>query len=131
MLPGYETDAISRLHPIAIPPGRNGMQPDVAISYSSSRANGWVGVGWDVGVSTIEVETRFGVPTYESDNETYVFNGAAIVCQPAVGGVRICQRRVEGSFDRIERFGQYPNQLHWVVTGRDGTLRLTASPRSG
>ena len=31
--------------PLIIPPGRAGMQPSLALSYSSSGRNGWLGVG--------------------------------------------------------------------------------------
>ncbi|TQV79517.1 tandem-95 repeat protein, partial [Aliikangiella coralliicola] len=34
--------------PIAIPPGRNGMQPNVSLSYSSKSGNGKVGMGWSL-----------------------------------------------------------------------------------
>ena len=34
--------------PIQMPPGRNGMQPNVSLNYSSSSGNGVVGVGWSL-----------------------------------------------------------------------------------
>jgi hypothetical protein len=42
--------------PIVVPPGRQGMQPAIALSYDSSRGNGPLGVGWDVGVSRVEAD---------------------------------------------------------------------------
>nr|WP_246722905.1 fibronectin type III domain-containing protein [Aliikangiella sp. G2MR2-5] len=38
--------------PIAIPPGRAGMQPNVSLNYSSRSGNGIVGVGWSLGVGS-------------------------------------------------------------------------------
>src|SRR5262245_50030457 len=40
--------------PIRIPPGRAGMEPKIALSYSSMAGNGLAGVGWNIdGLSAI------------------------------------------------------------------------------
>ena len=39
--------------PIEVPPGRNGIAPNLALTYSSNGGNGWVGVGWDIGLGEI------------------------------------------------------------------------------
>ena len=35
--------------PIVVPPGRNGVEPDLSLNYSGGQANGSVGVGWSIG----------------------------------------------------------------------------------
>ncbi|MET1257219.1 SpvB/TcaC N-terminal domain-containing protein [Aliikangiella maris] len=45
---GVSGSAASYAIPISIPPGRNNMQPKVALNYSSRSGNGIAGVGWSL-----------------------------------------------------------------------------------
>lgn len=47
-------------YPLEVPKGRAGLEPKLAVAYSSGGANGWLGVGWDVAMPTITVDTRWG-----------------------------------------------------------------------
>src|SRR6185436_17278522 len=45
---------------IEAPPGRRGMNPSVAITYSSSGGgDGWLGVGWNLEMPSVLIDTRF------------------------------------------------------------------------
>ena len=52
-------------YPLQLPPGRAGLQPQLAIQYNSSGGNGWLGLGWDLSMPSITIDTRWGVPRYD------------------------------------------------------------------
>jgi RHS repeat-associated protein len=104
-------------YPIETPPGRNGIGPSLALTYDSERvnANGWLGVGWDLRMSSIEIDTRWGVPKYDG-SEIYLLDGAPLAW---TGNKYV--RRVESSFDHIERIGTGPTNYSWKVMDKNGT----------
>ncbi|MEG2071235.1 MAG: SpvB/TcaC N-terminal domain-containing protein, partial [Bacteroidales bacterium] len=126
-------------YPLDIPAGRQGMQPQLALSYSSGGGNGWLGVGWDISLPAITVETRWGVPRYDhsKESEVYVLNGEQLVTKDANGHHRPMPHRtnnwqarmnghiqfyprVEEAFDSIVRHGSNPTNYWWSVTDRNG-----------
>ncbi|PRY87223.1 virulence plasmid B protein [Marinilabilia salmonicolor] len=116
-------------YPINIPAGRQGMQPQLGISYNSGGGNGWLGLGWDLSVPSITVDTRWGVPRYDTINEseTYLMMGEQL-SPLAHKGEKILREknkqfypRVEGSFNKIIRRGDKPENYYWIVTDKSGT----------
>lgn len=132
-------------YPIEIPAGRKGMQPQLAISYNSGGGNGWLGLGWDLSVPSISIDTRWGAPRYDTDKETetYMLNGEMLTPvahrsdyddlpdrsdNPAA--TKVFHTRVEGQFNRIVRHGNTPNTYWWEVTDKNGTRHLFGSTGS-
>jgi RHS repeat-associated protein len=115
-------------YPIEVPPGRNGVEPELAVTYDSERKDGgWMGVGWDVSLSRIEVDTRFGVPVTSSTtptqydgNEVYGIDGQLLTAiDPPGTQNRRYQRRVEGPFEQITNNGAGAGST-WTVIDKNG-----------
>jgi RHS repeat-associated protein len=135
---------------IEVPPARNGMAPDLNISYSSDGGSGWLGEGWNLNVSSITVDTRWGVPRYTNsstptslniiETETYNLDGvmlastyflnssnrdSTLVAHSGAFETRFGDRqfypRVETDFKKIIRKGKSPSTYYWEVTDKRGT----------
>ena len=50
--------------PIALPPGRNGFQPQLNLVYSTGNGNGPFGLGWNLSIPGVSRKTSKGVPRY-------------------------------------------------------------------
>ncbi|MGF2734656.1 SpvB/TcaC N-terminal domain-containing protein [Marinobacter sp. DUT-1] len=116
-------------YPIEVPPGRQGMQPQLAVQYSSGGGHSWLGHGWDLSTQAITIDTRWGVPRYdaEKETETYLLNGSQLTPMAHVGepearsAEKVFHTRVEGGFQKIIRHGDNPTNYWWEVIDKSGT----------
>jgi RHS repeat-associated protein len=116
-------------YPIDLPPGRNGMQPALAVQYNSGGGNGWMGLGWDIAMQSVSIDTRWGVPRYDAalETESYVLDGEPLTPVAHRGELKprtaekTFHTRVEGQFRRIIRHGSAPANYWWEVTDKNGT----------
>ncbi|PIQ83299.1 MAG: hypothetical protein COV75_08255, partial [Candidatus Omnitrophica bacterium CG11_big_fil_rev_8_21_14_0_20_63_9] len=105
--------------PIAVPPGRKGMQPSLALGYSSSGRNSWLGVGWNLDLGYIERSTKNGVPKYDaSDTFTFMFQSVTSDLVKIPDGTY--RAKDEGLFLRFEDKGV----AGWEVRDKSGTRYL-------
>ena len=128
-------------YPLQIPAGRQGMQPNLALTYSSNGGNGWLGVGWDISIPCISLDTRWGVPRYDANYETeiYLLNGDQLLTknddgttfrdmphrtnirQPRLPDGTQFYARTSKAHDSIIRHGTNPRNYWWEVIDRTGT----------
>lgn len=128
--------------PLKIPAGRQGIQPEFALRYNSEGGHSWVGLGWDLSFPAITIDTRWGVPRFNPDEETetYLINGKQLfptahrkdLVPRNTSGTKQFWRRVEGPFDRIIRHGTSPENYTWEVTTKNGVRYFYGGfPESG
>ncbi|MDH5399066.1 MAG: hypothetical protein OEX02_13025, partial [Cyclobacteriaceae bacterium] len=128
-------------YPLNIPAGRAGMQPQLGLSYNSGGGNGWLGLGWNIMTPAITVDTRWGAPRYDdaTETETYSLNGEMLTPVAHRGtpesrnkdGEKQFYPRVEGSFQKIIRKGNNPQEYRWIVTDKSGTKYFYGSTQTG
>lgn len=135
-------------YPIELPPGRNGLDPELALQYNSSGGNSWMGVGWDLAKRTVSIDTRWGVPRYDGsdETETYLVEGEQLAPIAYRGPVRkraddletfggcsnlkVFHTRVESEFRKIIRHGGSPTSYWWEVIDKTG-MRFFYGARPG
>ncbi|SOC52015.1 SpvB/TcaC N-terminal domain-containing protein [Ornithinimicrobium cerasi] len=122
-------------YPILVPPGR-GITPDLGLTYDSAGDNGWLGLGWDLSVDEVAVDTTYGAPHFDPDreSESYLLDGDPLVpnalgltWEPRLDGDRQdWTRQVETSYERIIRreVGDGgPKNYLWEVHDKQGNVR--------
>src|SRR5687768_3674750 len=62
--------------PIALPPGRNGFQPQLNLVYSTGNGNGPFGLGWSLSIPGVSRKTSRGIPVYDNAKDTFIISGA-------------------------------------------------------
>ncbi|MEE8476996.1 MAG: SpvB/TcaC N-terminal domain-containing protein, partial [Gemmatimonadales bacterium] len=120
-------------HLLPVPPGRAGVQPDLALIYDSSGGTSWAGTGWDLSVGAITVDTKFGAPRYLSgwESESYLLDGARLfpnairtVLEVREAGPRAdWVLQLEDDHDLIIRHGDTPSTYCWEVADTEGNHR--------
>ncbi|HOM11560.1 MAG TPA: SpvB/TcaC N-terminal domain-containing protein, partial [Spirochaetota bacterium] len=99
--------------PITIPKGRAGMQPQLELTYSQQGGSGPLGLGWNMRISSISIDTKWGAARYDG-TDVYSLDGSQLVPVDNGGNYRT---RIEGGFAKI----YYDKQSNcWTVTHKNG-----------
>jgi RHS repeat-associated protein len=111
--------------PIAIPPGRNKIQPDLSLVYSTGHGHGMFGLGWALSIPGVTRDTTKGVPRYLDPDDTFLLSGAEqlVPTRPSPDGATLYRPRTEGIFARIKHYVA-PQDDYWEVRTRNGLKSL-------
>jgi hypothetical protein len=106
--------------PIALPPGRNGFQPQINLVYSTGSGGGFFGSGWALSIPGINRKTSKGVPRYQDDKDVFILSGAEdLVPFGTADGGQLYHPRTEGLFAKIVHVESGTTD-HWEVRTKDG-----------
>ncbi len=119
--PDMRTGAFTYSYPLTVPPGRNGVQPSLALSYSSANNDNAsvVGYGWTLDIPSIERINRYGTDDlYDNHDFTSALSGELedITLTDATHG-SFGAKVDDGSFLEYD----YATDETWTVTDKFGT----------
>ncbi len=106
-------------YPIVVPPGRNGMQPDLTLSYNSqSTEDGSVfGFGWSISIPYIERINKIGAKKFYSTTSPVFFNSSIDGELATTSATSTYIARVDNGSFHAYTFSN--NQ--WSMTDKNGT----------
>jgi len=126
------TGAAHLSYPIAAPPGRSGLSPQLSLNYVSSGGNGWIGAGWDLSLGHIQRKgPRKGVPKYDDTKDVYELSLGGSSQELVPIGADEYRLKIEGSFLKV-KYNSTGN--YWEVWDKSGTkmsFGLTVGSRIG
>ncbi|MBL8297055.1 MAG: hypothetical protein JNN30_01800 [Rhodanobacteraceae bacterium] len=101
---------------VQVPPFR-GFEPSISIAYTSTRGNGFAGVGWALGAgSSIQRASRgSGAPRYDN-TDIFLLDGDELIPCTTLGGTH-CTR-----IQSFRRIAYTASTDSWRVTERDGSF---------
>lgn len=129
--------------PIAVPPGINGIVPQIFLSYNSQGGNGLAGYGWNI--SGVSVITKIPSTRFHDDNidavdfdglDRYAFDGQRLVVKNGTTGVYGANGTVyeTESFSNVQitSYGVHPNGAnfgpeYFIVEYPDGSIAYYGS----
>ena len=115
--------------PIAVPPGRNGFQPQLSLVYSTGNGISPFGLGWELSIPGVSRKTSKGIPRYLGE-DTFILSGAEdLVPIQDNNGTTQYRPRTEGVFAKIFRYLDANNDC-WKVRSKEGLTSYYGNEKS-
>ena len=116
--------------PIALPPGRNGFQPQLNLVYSTGNGNGPFGLGWSLSVPGVSRKTSKGIPRYDDAKDIFILSGAEDLVPVSGGplGLRRATALEPKACSRASTITATPNNDYWEVRSKDGLVSSRTEP---
>jgi hypothetical protein len=110
-------------YPIKLPPGTNGVGPELALGYNSFSGNGMCGLCWSLsGIPVIGRDGSYEIDFSKTDKEMhYIFNGQKLIYTDSANDGDGYFHTERESFVRIQAEGTADSIDHWIITQKGGT----------
>lgn len=128
---GVSGGQASYLIPIDLPPGRNGVQPSLSLSYNSQSGNGILGVGWSLNAgssisrcgATFTQDTYTRAVTFNVSTDRLCLDGQRLIATTGSYGASNAEYRTEmDSFVKVVQHGNInDNNSSFTVFKPDGS----------
>jgi len=125
-MPDLFTGGMSHEISVDLPPGRHGMTPQVTFQYRSGNGNGFLGVGWELQLGSVERSLKGGAD-FAGDGYVLRFDGGSsdlVYGAIDTGVYREYRSKIENDFKRIRRLTATDGRPSFEVTDRNGTRYL-------
>ncbi len=125
--------------PLPATPGRHGFSPSLVLSYNSGGGNSPFGLGWSIGLPSIQRKTDKKIPQY-TDEDVFMFSGAEDLVPNLIEDqngkwkndskqfegyqVQRYRPRIEQGFSRIEHITHQNKMDYWRVTTRENVTTI-------
>lgn len=107
-----------------VPPGTNGLQPQIALSYNSHSGNqrsDFLGAGWSITNNYIQRKVNYTLTNTSDDEFKLSLNGAMYDLVYSASDEKF-HTQIESFLDIVNRSGaDNENSEYWVVRDKDGT----------
>jgi RHS repeat-associated protein len=116
--------------PIALPPGRNGFQPQLSLTYSTGNGNGPFGLGWGLSTPGVSRKISQGNPRYDNHQDVFLLSGSEdLVPVEILDRATRYRPRTEGLFAHIVHHCDSKNS-YWEVKNKDGLISRYGNQKS-
>jgi hypothetical protein len=99
--------------PLPITPGRNGFSPSLSLNYNSGSGNGPFGLGWSIGLPSIQRRTDKRLPRYWDgiEEDVFMLAGAEDLVPYMV------ENEATGEWEQIDKFFRFSQSLLRFLVG--------------
>lgn len=113
--PDLSTGTASYPVELQVPPGVNGLQPELRLTYSGGKGATLFGMAWSLNIPYMQRQTDAGFPTYDDEQDTFIYSSAEELVSMGDGRFRFENENEFMRFTQLAEGG-------WTANTPDGRM---------